>query len=64
MPKYFEATGTIMPLQWQYEQTLNINGDDLEGPLNKDLKIFSRQYYLFLTLRDLFSMYALTLHSP
>lgn len=65
MPKYFKDTIIMMRLEWQDVQTLNISGTDPEGPLDRDFKIFSMQYHLFLILKDLFfKTYALTLYSP
>lgn len=64
MPKYFKDIIIMMRLEWQDVQTLNISGTDPEGPLGRDFKIFSKQYHLFLILKDLFLTYALTLYSP
>lgn len=44
----------MIPTEWQDVQTLSISGTDPEGPLDRDFKIFSRQCYLFLILKDLF----------
>lgn len=54
MPKYFKDTIIMMHLEWQDVQNLNISGTDPEGPLDRDFKIVSMQYHLFLILKDLF----------